>query len=266
MKDLKPGRSILRTVKIEVLVIMTLLFVYSNTYGQSGEQYIVTSQSLNVRSGEGTDFSILGKLSEGDLVTLVEKKDSGWWIVKLLDLEGYVFSEYLIIDPNRDWQRTNYTTGSVPSCENIVPKDDFDIDNYLRIVVGSGTDIVVKLMKIGNYGDECIRIVFIRSNDTYEMKNIPEGRYYLKLAYGQDYRQKVEGNRCYVRFVKNAQYEKGTEILDFNLVKLPNERIGDSLYESWDVPSFEFYFDVIETLKVAQSFKSKDISEDEFNK
>lgn len=266
MKDLKPERLILRVIKLELLILFTLLFAYSSTFSQSGDQYIVTSQSLNIRSGEGIDFSILGKLSEGDLVTLVEKKESGWWVVKTLVLEGYVHSNYLVIDPNRDWQRTNYTTGSVPSCENILPKYDFDIDNFLRIVVGSGTDVVVKLMKIGNYGDECIRIVFVRGNDTYEIKNIPEGNYYLKLAYGQDYRQKVEGNRCYVKFIKNAQYEKGTEILDFNLVKLPNERIGNSIYESWDVPSFEFYFDVTEALKVAQSFKSKDISEAEFNK
>jgi fermentation-respiration switch protein FrsA (DUF1100 family) len=54
------------------------------------------------------------------------------------------------------------------------------------------------------------------------MKNIPEGYYYLKIAYGKDYRKGIVNNQCQIQFTKDAVYEKGTETLDFNKVKKPN--------------------------------------------
>jgi hypothetical protein len=121
-------------------------------------------------------------------------------------------------------------------------------------------------MKKNYYEDECIRIVYVRSKDTYEIRNIPEGRYYLKIAYGKDYRQKVVDNQCYVKFMQNAQYEKGVEVLDFNKIKQPDKKIGNEIYENWNVPSFELSLDVIVTKGTKSTFKSNDISEAEFNK
>jgi len=223
---------------------------------QTDEKYIVTSQTLNVRNGEGTEFNVIGKLSKDDKVVVLEKGQSGWWYIDFDGIKGYVFSKYLIVDPYYGWEETNYRSGNTSSCENITPKYDYEIDNYLRVNVGSGTDVVIKLMKIGSYYDECIRIVYIRSKDTYDIKNIPEGRYYLKIAYGKDYRKKIVGSQCYVKFMKKAMYEKGTDILDFNLT-----RVGNDVYQS----SYELSLDVIETIGISQDFKSKDISEEEFN-
>ena len=249
----------------KLLFLFIILITSQILSAQTDDKYVVTSQTLNVRSGEGTGYEVVGKLTKDDKLTVLEKSASGWWYIEFEQIKGYVFSKYLIVDPYSGWEETNYRSGTAPSCENIIPKYDYELDNYLRVHVGSGTDVVIKLMKIGSYKDECIRIVYIRSKDTYEIKNIPEGRYYLKIAYGKDYRQKIVDNLCYVKFMKNALYEKGSEILDYNLVKRPDTRVGNNVYENWDIPSFELSLDVIETIGISQNFKSTDISEEEFN-
>lgn len=245
---------------------LLLLALTTLASAQTNEQYLVNSKTLNMRTGPGKEYKIISTLSMGDAVTLIEKNENGWWSVDFDGTQGYVFSSLLKIDPYSGWEKKNYQSGVTPECENVTPKYDYEIDNYLRINVGSGTDVVIKLMKKGGYSDECIRIVYVRSGDTYEIKNIPQGRYYLKIAYGKDYRKKIVDSVCYVKFMKNAQYEKGIEILDFNLIKKPNERIGNNVYESWDVPSFELFLDVIETYGASKTFKASDISEAEFNK
>src|SRR5690606_32662549 len=150
-------------------------------------------------------------------------------------------------DDLADWAPIAYRTGSTPECENVTPRYDRSMDNFLRIKVGSNTDVVVKMMQIGTYGDECIRIVYVRAADTYEIKNIPEGRYYLKIAYGKDYRQRLEDGKCQVRFVKNALYEKGTDILDYNKEHYPG---------GWQEPSFELSLNVITTRFETSNFNS----------
>lgn len=243
------------------VLLLTISFISAQTH----DQYLVSSQILNMRSGAGTQFEVIAKLSENDVVTVLNESVSGWWLINFQDMEGFVFSKYLTPDFYSGWEKKNYQSGITPECENVMPKYDYELDNYLRINVGSGTDVVVKLMKIGHNRDECIRILYVRSKDTYEIKNVPEGKYYLKIAYGSDYRQKIVDGQCYVRFMKNAQYEKGVEILDFNLIKQPDTRTGNEIYENWKVPSFELSLDVIFTKETHQTFEANEISEEEFN-
>lgn len=228
------------------------------------QQFTVTAKTLNMRSGIGTNNPVVKKLSQGDIVNLVNKSNQLWWQIEAEGELGYVFAKYLMEDLS-GWEKTNYSSGTAPSCENINPKYDRKIDNLLRVNVGSGTDVVIKLMKIESYKNECIRIVYIRSGDVYDIKNIPEGQYFLKIAYGKDYRKKKIDGKCYVKFMKHALYEKGTEIFDFHLVKKPNTKVGNSIYENWEIPSFELSLDVIETIGISQSFNSSGISEAEFN-
>ena len=250
----------------KILSTILLLLAITIVSAQTSEQYLVSSQTLNMRSGSGKQYEVIATLAKGDVVTLIEKSDNGWWHVDFEGTEGYVFSQLLKKDPFSGWEKKNYQSGITPDCENVTPQYDYKLDNYLRINVGSGTDVVVKLMAKGSYEDECIRIVYVRSDDTYEIKNIPEGRYYLKIAYGKDYRKKIVDNQCYVKFMNNAQYEKGSEILDFNKIKKPNQIVGNDIYENWSVPSFELSLDVIVTKGTKSTFKSNDISETEFNK
>jgi hypothetical protein len=112
-------------------------------------------------------------------------------------------------------------------------------------------------MKMGYDEDVCIRMVYIRSNETFYLKNVPEGRYYLKIAYGKDWRQSIVNNQCIGKFIKNVQYEKGEEVLDFNLQKT---------YNGVNVPYFELSLNVITTQYKKDSYNADNISEKEFNK
>jgi hypothetical protein len=249
-------------------IILSFIFFLSLNFGlaQTKEQYLVSSQTLNMRKGPGKQHAIVATLSKGDEVTILDKAENDWWKVSFEDNEGYVFSQLLVIDPYSDWEKKNYQSGTTPECENVNPKYDNSINNYLKINVGSGTDVVLKLIEIGNTIDQCIRVVYVRSGDTYEIKNIPEGRYYLKIAYGKDFRQKKVDNQCLIKFLKNAQYEKGVEILDFYKIRQPDSRIGNEVYKNWSIPSFELMLDVIVTKGTNSSFKSSNISELEFNR
>lgn len=232
----------------------------------SDELYLVSSELLNMRSGAGIQYPIIATLSKDETVIVIDKTNKNWWKVNYDDNIGYVSSQMLIKDPYFDWQKKNYPTGKTPDCENITPKYNYELDNYLKINVSYSTDVVIKLMQINNYEDECIRIVYIRGGENYSIKNIPEGKYYLKIAYGKDYRSKIINNECYVKFVKNAQYEKGTQILDYNKIKEPDSKIGNSNYENWSVPSYELLLDVIIGNNKDSRFKKSEISEREFNK
>jgi hypothetical protein len=242
---------------ITIIALVTMSF---SAVGQSsppaviGERYMVANQALNMRSAPSTQGSIITKLTTGDEVVLLSVEGS-WWQVEFEGTEGYVASQYLKRDALAGWERTAYSTGATPDCENVTPKFDYGMDNYLRVVVGNNTDVVVKLMRKG-YTDECIRIVYVRAGDTYEIRNIPEGRYYLKIAYGKDYRQKIEGSQCQVRFVRSPLYEKGDEILDFTRKYVQG---------GYQEPSYELSLNVINTYG-GSDFNSNTISEAEFNR
>ncbi|MEO8513568.1 MAG: hypothetical protein ABI543_08415 [Ignavibacteria bacterium] len=152
------------------------------------------------------------------------------------------------------WTSVNYNTGDTPSCLTFKPKYDFKLENFLRISVGGNSDIVVKLMN--NSTSECIRYVYINGGDTYEIKSIPEGYYYVKIAFGSDWRKSLALGTCFAKFIDNNEYLRGEDILDFNLVKTPY---------GYEVPFYELKLDVYTTNK-NNSFDSEQISEDEFLK
>ncbi len=92
---------------------------YNNTYGYVSGQYIkvegdskpttpevtpppqeskvlgeVTASSLNVRSGYGTNYSVIGSLKRGQKVEIVESKN-GWHKIKYNNRYGYVAGQYI---------------------------------------------------------------------------------------------------------------------------------------------------------------------------
>lgn len=150
------------------------------------------------------------------------------------------------------WSEKKNMNGILPNCYNFNPKYS-EIDNSLKISVGGGTDVAVKLMNLEN--DECIRYVFVNSGTTYEIKKIPEGKYYLKIAYGRDWLSRVNDGKCIGKFIRNPIYEKGLDILDFNLVQTS---------DSYSIPSFHLKLDVESTN--VNTFDSSHISDSEFNK
>ncbi len=150
------------------------------------------------------------------------------------------------------WEEKIIENGQLPDCYNFAPEKS-TIDNYLEVHVGGGTDVVIKVMNIQT--NKCVRYVFINSHSTFNIRNIPEGRYYLKIAYGKEWLSKVENGQCIGKFIRNPIYEKGNNLMDFNLLYT-----SDSI----SIPSFQLKLDV--TGDILNTFSSQNISESEFNK
>ncbi|AUD06505.1 J domain-containing protein [Spirosoma pollinicola] len=150
------------------------------------------------------------------------------------------------------WRGTEIRNGQLPACYNFSPKKS-KVNNYLEVHVGGGTDVAIKVMNAQT--GRCIRYVFINSGSTYKIRNIPEGQYYLKIAYGKDWFSKADNNQCIGRFIRNPMYEKGDETMDFNI---------KHTYGGYSIPSFQLQLDVIQSATM-NTFNSQNISETEFN-
>lgn len=60
------------------------------------EKLVYSKENINVRSGPGTNHSILGSLPAYKRVTLIEKGTDGWSKIIFNDKEAYCNSSYLI--------------------------------------------------------------------------------------------------------------------------------------------------------------------------
>ncbi len=150
------------------------------------------------------------------------------------------------------WQEQNIPNGQLPSCYNYKPRKG-KVKNHLEIYVGSGTDVSIKVMNLNS--NKCVRYVFINSGSTYTINNIPEGEYFLKIAYGKNWITKVENGQCIGKFTRNPMYEKGEDIMDFNIKHSPG---------GYSIPSFKLQLDIVSS-SISNSFSSQNISESEFN-
>ncbi len=141
-------------------------------------------------------------------------------------------------DKYSSWEKKTYKSGATPKSFNFKGKFDYKLDNYLKIKVGKNTEVVVKMYKMGKTekDDELVRVTYINSNTTQFIRNIPEGEYYLKIAYGKDWRETVENGKKFGTFTKNALYEKSKSILDFNTVKTS---------KGINVPSYNLALDLL---------------------
>jgi hypothetical protein len=168
------------------------------------------------------------------------------------------------IDPFANWAKVDLRTGTSPDCFNFTPTYDLAIDNELEIKVGSNTDVVIKLCSYTT--GRCIRYVYIRRGQTFTITHIPQDRYYTKIAYGTDWRQKVVDEQCVGRFVHNALYKKGNQALDFH--EQYNGTTDDGNYETthYTVPSYSLSLDVVATDFDPNIYHTNSITEDEFNK
>ena len=76
----------------------------------------------------------------------------------------------------------------------------------------------------------------------------------MKIAYGKDWYMKNENGKC-IGAISGALYEKGQDLMDFNVQKTST---GES------IPYYELKLDVV-TTDFNNAFDTKNISEDEFN-
>lgn len=236
------------------LVLITTMLSAS---AQTVDQYTVASPTAVMRSGQGKEHEIVATLSRNDVVRVLKINENGWWHVDYNGKDGFIIAQFLKKRSNEGWIPTKYESGDTPQCDNEKAEYDLNLDNHLKVTVNSNTDVVLKLMKVQKTGAICIRTVYIESNDFLVIKNIPEGKYYLKLAYGTDWRQKKINGKCNGRFTENARYEIGEERLNFKIMQFSSKV---------DIPSYSLSLGMKAREGIEATFNSNQISEFEFNK
>lgn len=87
-------------------------------------------------------------------------------------------------------------------------------DNYFDIEIGNGCDVAVKIVDAST--DKCIRYVLVPENTSVNVQMIPQGKYYLKLAYGKDWMEYDNGDGTIAgKFTKNVSYDRSVDVFDF---------------------------------------------------
>lgn len=125
-------------------------------------------------------------------------------------------------------------------------------DNYFDIEVGVGYDVAIKIMDMAT--DKCIRYVLVPENSSVNIPMIPQGKYYLKLAYGKDWMEYDNGDGMLnAKFTKNVSYDRSMDAFDFGKKN------------SADIVSYTLNINVIGS-ELQNNFNTIEISESEFLK
>ncbi len=103
-----------------------------------------------------------------------------------------------------------------PVCPNKNSLYDKELDNYLQIRSGKNAEVIVDM--VSTETSKKIRTMYLTRNQTQFIRNIPEGKYQLQLAYGDDYTEKTVDGKCIAYFKNQKATETGDQILDFNVV------------------------------------------------
>ena len=124
-------------------------------------------------------------------------------------------------------------------------------DNYFDIKMGKGCNVAVKIMDLRT--DKCIRYVYVAENTTTTVPEIPQGVYYLKLAYGYDWMEKETDDGKQGKFTRNVLYERSQDTFDFG-IKNSREEIN-----------YRLDINVVDS-KLENNFQTITIDEKEFMK
>lgn len=110
----------------------------------------------------------------------------------------------------QDWETHQLTNGMSMPCHIDQAQYDNSLDNYLRVIGSMHSDLYLKLVKKSS--DEVVREVYIKKNTSYNIRNIPQEKYYVKIAYGKE--PQADGN-CQFRFGEEIGYEQPSHIFDY---------------------------------------------------
>ncbi len=76
-------------------LIAALLIASTLSVTAFAETAIVTGSEVNVRSGPGSDYAILGSYGRGSYVDVIDRGDGTWYAVNYNGTIGYMFAQYL---------------------------------------------------------------------------------------------------------------------------------------------------------------------------
>lgn len=110
------------------------------------------------------------------------------------------------------WKLGNPREGDLPEEYGVTARLGI-VDNYFDVELIGDVDMVIKIVNVETR--ETVRYMFVTHNSRSTINEIPNGKYYLKLAYGNDWMSHREGCHIDGKFTRNVVYEKSNDYFDF---------------------------------------------------
>lgn len=160
--------------------------------------------------------------------------------------KGWMWGKYIEEVP--EWKKVKLRTGDMPKKYAIKPIYDKTIDNYLKVSTSAKTEVIVKLMKMSaetvSFADTCVRVAYVAAGSSYEIENVPQGRYYLKVAYGREYSKTTINGAEHEGFKQYPLFELVQSFYDFKVERVTEE--DGSVSESISSYSVDLTLEVAE--------------------
>jgi curved DNA-binding protein CbpA/uncharacterized protein YgiM (DUF1202 family) len=150
------------------------------------QSFHVTSENLNVRSGPGTAYQRIARLSRFSDIEVLEPAADGWSRVRLADgREGFVSATFIERGSGSAariaWCRLH--SGTRPQNGEILEQNRRGA-HTLRIKNAPGRDAVVKLK---DRSDRTVLSFFVRAGATTAITSVPEGSFKPIVASGNSF-------------------------------------------------------------------------------
>lgn len=140
----------------------------TNVSVQGKKGKISASPRLNIRSGSGTNYSVVGKANNGEIVELLERSSNGWFKIKMSNgIVGWGSSSY-IVETNQSSDDLNTNTQKPPTSTPIQGKRG-KIKANPRLNIRSGAGTTYSVMESAKNGD-IVDLLEKSSNGWYKIK------------------------------------------------------------------------------------------------
>ena len=148
------------------------------------------------------------------------------------------------------WRMGNPKEGDMPEEYGVTAQLGI-VDNYFDIELGGDADMAIKIVNIET--GKTVRYMFVPHNSRTTINELPAGKYYLKIAYGNDWMSRSDGYHTDGKFTRNVVYEKSNDYFDFG-------NVGSLESVSYNLKIR------VERDQRYEDFTTSTITEEEFNK
>jgi uncharacterized protein YgiM (DUF1202 family) len=108
---------------------------------------LVNTSFLNLRSGDGPEYTIVGRVDGGDkLIVLGRNESLSWWFVKAGDVVGWVISDFILLRGDLTDVPEVVAVGEIA-----LPRFFLYSDNVLRATAASGSEGLCTVAKSLEY-------------------------------------------------------------------------------------------------------------------
>jgi hypothetical protein len=199
---------------------------------------MVIAPTLNIREGPGTQYAAVGQLQKADELFVVGEFNNCAWVQvaasRRADPKGWVSgdSSYLTLQK----PCTLIPKGSFRPLTGLV-KPNISGEGYGELTVdnGTSTDGVVILA----LGEQPVMVAYIRAGESFMMKSIPDGVYYIYFSTGSEWNgEKFIHQPSYQRFEDRIKFTTTASTYSIWSITLHSVVGGNAAAEEVDIIEF----------------------------